>query len=79
MSFTPDQIDELEILMLFDLSSHQQGIKVHSHTASSSDIDAAKRLFKKGLLTQTDGGYLTTLGQHAAGHVQALATILAEK
>ena len=79
MSLSPNQIEEIDILLLFDLSSNQQGIKVHAHTASSTDIAATKRLFDKDLVTQTDGGYLTTVGQHAAEHAQALATILAGK
>jgi uncharacterized protein (TIGR02647 family) len=79
MSLSPNQIEEIDILLLFDLSSNQQGIKVHSHTASGTDIAATKRLFDKDLVTKTDGGYLTTVGQHAAEHAQALATILVGK
>ncbi len=76
MSLSPEFIEEIDILLLFDLSSHQQGIKVHSHSASTTDIAATKRLFDKGLITQNDGGYLTTLGQHAAEHAQGLVQIL---
>jgi uncharacterized protein (TIGR02647 family) len=76
MPLSPDQVEEIDILSLFDLSSHQQGIKVHSHIASGTDIAATKRLFEKGLVSKSDGGYLTTVGQHAAEHAQALATIL---
>lgn len=79
MSLSPNQVEEIDILLLFDLSSNQQGIKVHSHTASGTDIAATKRLFDKDLVTKADGGYLTTVGQHAAEHAQALATILAGK
>jgi uncharacterized protein (TIGR02647 family) len=79
MSLSPDQVEEIDILLLFDLSSNQQGIKVHTHTASDTDIAATKRLFDKSLVTQADGGYLTTVGQHAAEHAQALTTILGGK
>ncbi|MET0950010.1 MAG: TIGR02647 family protein, partial [Pseudomonas sp.] len=39
-------------------------------------IAAAQRLFEKGLTTQVDGGYLTSLGLEAAQHAQSLLTIL---
>ncbi|MCU1718013.1 TIGR02647 family protein [Pseudomonas sp. 5P_3.1_Bac2] len=75
MAFTPELIAELEILALFNLSSTQEGIKVH-HTASPSAVAAAQRLHDKGLISQADGGYLTSLGLDAAEHAQALLTIL---
>ena len=65
MSYTADHIDELNVLNLFNLSNHQEGIA------------AAQRLHEKGLITQTDGGYLTSLGLDAAEHAQALLMILA--
>jgi uncharacterized protein (TIGR02647 family) len=68
-------LDELNILMMFDLSTTLAGIKVHSN-ASPDAIAAAHRLFEKGLLTQMDGGYLTTLGHEAAQHAQAAIQIL---
>jgi len=34
------------------------------------------RLYKKGLVTQEDGGYLTSLGQEAAEFAQGLLSIL---
>jgi len=75
MSFTPDQVEELQILALFDLSSTQEGIKVHK-TAGAGAIAATKRLHTLGLITLTDGGYLTPLGVRAAEHAGALLTIL---
>ncbi|OZG72298.1 TIGR02647 family protein [Hahella sp. CCB-MM4] len=75
MSYTPEMIEELELLSLFNLASTQEGIKVHK-TASSSAVSAAQRLFDKGLITQVDGGYLTSLGHDAAEHAQALLQIL---
>ena len=56
----------------------QHGIKVHK-TADQQVIDAVQRLFAKGLITQADGGYLTSLGLDAAEHAQALLTILNSK
>jgi uncharacterized protein (TIGR02647 family) len=70
-----DMLDEFNILMLFDLSTRQSGIKVHSD-AEPSAIAAAQNLFNKGILTQVDGGYLTNLGYEAAQHVQAAVQIL---
>jgi uncharacterized protein (TIGR02647 family) len=79
MPYNPDIIEELEILAMFDLSSTQAGIKVHK-TAMQTTVAAAKRLHKKGLITQSDGGYLTTLGLEAAEHAESLCRILqAEK
>ena len=75
MSFTPDLVHELNSLVLFDLATTQQGVKVHK-TADAAWIAAIRRLHQKGLLTQADGGYLTSLGRDAAEHAQAALTIL---
>ncbi|SDS47745.1 TIGR02647 family protein [Pseudomonas fuscovaginae UPB0736] len=75
MSYTPELVAELEILALFNLGSSQEGLKIHQ-TAAPSAIAAAQRLFDKELITQVDGGYLTSLGRDAAEHAQGLLTIL---
>lgn len=75
MSIDAEVIAELEVLALFNLDSHQEGIKVHS-TASPGVVAAAKRLHDKGLTDQPDGGYLTSLGLDAAQSVQQLLAIL---
>ena len=75
MSFTPDLVLELNTLIRFDLATTQQGVKVHK-TADAAVIAAIQRLHDKGLLTQADGGYLTSLGRDAAEHAQAVLTIL---
>lgn len=75
MSLTPELIEELEVLTLFNLSTTQEGIKVHK-SAERTVIAATKRLHKKGLISQADGGYLTGLGHDAAQHAQGLVTIL---
>jgi len=75
MSYTAEFIEELNVLILFDLSNNQEGIKVHK-SAEESAINAAKRLHEKGLITQKDGGYLTNLGLDAAEHAQTLLTVL---
>jgi uncharacterized protein (TIGR02647 family) len=75
MSYTPDLVAELEILALFNLGNTLEGLKVH-HVAAPAAIAAVQRLFEKGLITQADGGYLTSLGLEAAEHTQSLLTIL---
>ena len=75
MIFTPDLVAELEILARYDLSTLGEGIKVHT-TAEPNVIAATKRLFDKGLISLSDGGYLTSLGLGVAEHVQALLTTM---
>ena len=76
MSGTPEIVAELEVLCLYSLDSTQEGIKVHS-SAGAERVAAAQRLFEKGLLSQDDGGYLTSLGLETAAHAHALLTVLA--
>jgi uncharacterized protein (TIGR02647 family) len=76
MHYSKEQISELEILIHYNLETSQQGIKVHSN-ADKVKVEAVQRLFEKGLVTQTDGGYLTDLGRKAAEHAQALILMLA--
>ena len=78
MSYSSDLIDEINMLTLYDLSNHQEGIKVHK-TANESSVGASLRLYEKGLISQKDGGYLTGLGVDAAEHAQTLLTILTTK
>ncbi|NLZ78446.1 MAG: TIGR02647 family protein [Gammaproteobacteria bacterium] len=75
MSWTPEIIAELEVLCLYNLDSTQEGLKVHS-SAGPERVAAAQRLFEKGLLSQDDGGYLTSLGLETAAHAQAVLTVL---
>ncbi|KXJ50088.1 MAG: TIGR02647 family protein [Cycloclasticus sp.] len=75
MTFNQDIIDELNILIQYDLSNTEQGIKIHQD-ASKATILAAARLFEKGLTDQPDGGYLTSLGRTAAEHAHALSGLL---
>ena len=75
MPYTPELIEELGILTRYNLTTTQQGIKVHN-TADASIVLAMQRLHGKGLVTEADGGYLTDLGREAAEHAQAALTIL---
>ncbi|MFQ3243499.1 MAG: hypothetical protein ACJAYF_001149 [Arenicella sp.] len=75
MPYSNDIIEELNVLALFNLDTDLEGIKVHS-SAGEPRVSAAQRLFDKGLTTQKDGGYLTSLGRTAAEHAQGLLQIL---
>ncbi len=75
MAYTPELVAELEILAMFNLANSSEGLKVH-HTAAPSAVAAAQRLHDKGLISKTDGGYLTSLGLEAAEHAQGLLTVL---
>lgn len=75
MRFTDNIAAEVRLLSLFNLSTIQEGVKVHA-SADPALIAAATRLFDKGLVTQADGGYLTDLGVEAAEQAQRLLTIL---
>lgn len=75
MKLNAELIDELTLLSQFNVSTTLEGIKVHGD-ASESLINAAQRLFDKGLISQFDGGYLTELGKDAAEHFDNLYTIL---
>ena len=76
MTISNELISEMRVLAMYDLSTTQQGIKVHQHDAEQDIISATERLFNKGLVSQIDGGYLTGLGRDAALHVHDLLTIL---
>ncbi len=75
MPYTPDLVHELNALIRFNLDSGQQGIKVHK-TADAEVISAVQRLYAKNLVTQADGGYLTSLGREAAEHSQTMLGFL---
>ena len=75
MPYTDQIIEEVNILARYNFDTSQEGIKVHS-SAESDVIEATERLFNKGLVSQQDGGYLTSLGRDAAEHAQNLLFIL---
>ena len=78
MPYTKEIFDEINILALYNLDSNQEGIKVHS-SAKPEAIAATNRLYDKGIISQTDGGYLTSLGIITAEHAQNLLQILKAK
>ncbi|MDD2801961.1 MAG: TIGR02647 family protein [Methylococcales bacterium] len=75
MPYTQDIVEEINILVRYNLSTTLEGIKVHK-TAAPEIIAATRRLFDKGLVTLEDGGYLTDLGREAAEQAQAVLNLL---
>ncbi|MFI3190000.1 TIGR02647 family protein [Crenothrix sp. D3] len=76
MPYTQDIVDELNMLVRYNVSTTQEGIKVHKTEAAPAIVAATKRLYDKGLTTEEDGGYLTHLGHEAAEQAQALLDLL---
>ncbi|GFD69123.1 DNA-binding protein [Alteromonas sp. KUL156] len=74
-SFDQDMLDELNLLLKFPTDSLLQGLKIH-HDASQAMVNAASRLYSKGLVTQPDGGYLTDLGIDLADHARHIQSAL---
>jgi len=75
MKFDQEILEEMNLLSCYELDSLQTGIKIHSD-AGAEKIQAAQRLFDKGLLSQNDGGYLTERGHTAVEHLQHLLGVL---
>jgi uncharacterized protein (TIGR02647 family) len=71
-----DNFEEIKLLNQFNLESMSMGIKVHASKAPKEVVDAAARLFDKGLTDHVDGGYLTQRGIEAAKHAQSLLSLL---
>ena len=78
MSFSPESMEQLNLLLQFDSSSLEHGIKVHS-SARPEVIAACQALFDKGMVSQRDGGYLTDAGVEALAHVQHLAGLFGSR
>ena len=78
MPISPETVTEMQVLRMFDTTTSQSGLKVHSDAAPDI-IAATHRLFEKQLITQVDGGYLTPLGYESSVHLQQLLQILNSK
>lgn len=76
MTIAQTIIDEIEVLMQFDLDSTLSGIKIHHSSARPGLVEAAERLFNNGFIDQIDGGHLTELGHEAAEHIQSAIRLL---
>ncbi|MGF1696148.1 TIGR02647 family protein [Vibrio lamellibrachiae] len=75
MKYSQENLAELNLLLQFDIGSASTGIKVRQD-ASNDVQDAVSRLFKKGLCTLPDGGYLTDEGIETAEKVDKILRIL---
>ena len=75
MQFNQTMIDEFTLLAKFPLTSKMQGLKLHSD-ADESLLNAAQRLFDKGIIDSPDGGYLTDLGLDLIEHLTVLHSAL---
>ncbi|PAJ76156.1 TIGR02647 family protein [Pseudoalteromonas sp. NBT06-2] len=75
MQFSQHMCEELDLILKFPMDSMMQGLKVHQD-AEPALVEAAKRLFEKGIIDQKDGGYLTDLGLELAEHAQTLQSAL---
>ncbi|WP_049630215.1 TIGR02647 family protein [Cellvibrio sp. pealriver] len=78
MPLSPEIVTEMQVLRMFDTSTNQSGLKVHSD-ASPDIINATRRLHEKQLISQIDGGYLTPLGYECSVHLQQVLQILNSK
>ncbi len=76
--FDDEMTAELNLILKFPQKSLMQGLKIH-HDAKQSMVDAAGRLYAKGLITQPDGGYLTDLGVDIADHARHIQMALSMK
>lgn len=76
--FDQDMLDELNLILKFPTDSLLQGLKIH-HDATQSIVNAASRLYAKGMITQADGGYLTDLGIDVADHARHIQSALCSR
>lgn len=75
MKYTQALLEELNLLLQFNLDNTSTGIKVHKE-ASTGVQDAIKRLHHKKLCTLSDGGYLTAEGIKLAEQANLLLKAL---
>ncbi len=69
--------DEVRLLAKFPEESHLEGLKIH-HDADEILIKSARSLFDKGMVTQTDGGYLTDSGREMVEHLHTVLDTLSK-
>ncbi len=67
--------DEMKLLAKFSEESHIEGLKIHSD-ADETIIKSAKSLFNKGMISQSDGGYLTDSGRETLEHLHKVLNVL---
>ncbi len=73
--YSEELFDEIKLLAKFPEESHMEGLKIH-HDADEILVKSARSLFDKGLVSQTDGGYLTDSGREMAEHLHTVLDTL---
>jgi uncharacterized protein (TIGR02647 family) len=74
-NYSDNLFEEMKLLAKFPTQSQLEGIKIHND-ALPVVISAAKALFDKGLISQSDGGYLTDSGIETVDNLhRVLATL----
>ena len=73
--YSEELFDEIKLLAKFPEESHMEGLKIH-HDADKILVKSARSLFDKGLVSQTDGGYLTDSGREMAEHLHTVLDTL---
>jgi uncharacterized protein (TIGR02647 family) len=68
-------LEEVKLLRQYSIETLHEGIKIHSTAGETCQL-SAERLFKKGIISQVDGGYLTQRGQEVVEHLDALINLL---
>lgn len=70
-----DVVSQLKLLACFDPANLNLGIKIRSDMPQSLK-QAAIQLHQQGLITESDGGYLTPFGMTMVEHLQHLLVAL---
>ena len=73
--YSEELFDEIKLLAKFPEESHMEGLKIH-HDADEMLVKSARSLFDKGMVSQTDGGYLTDSGREMAEHLHTVLDTL---
>lgn len=76
-TYSEELFDELRLLAKFPEESHLEGLKIH-RDADEILIKSARSLFDKGMISQTDGGYLTDSGREMVEHLHTVLDTLAK-
>ncbi len=74
-TYSEELFDELKLLSKFPEESHIEGLKIH-HDADKVLVTSARSLFDKGMISQSDGGYLTDSGREMLEHLHTVLDTL---
>jgi len=74
-TYSEELFDEIKLLAKFPEESHLEGLKIHKD-ADEILVKSARSLFDKGMVSQTDGGYLTDSGREMVEHLHTVLDTL---